>query len=109
MQLDELTREHFEPYLHSSFKVWLTPTAAVEATLIQIEAIPLPPFRSPWAAAEDAPRRTPFSLLFRLPLTANLPQRMYRFEHAELGDLPDLFIAPIGMDGNGRYYEAVFN
>jgi hypothetical protein len=51
--------------------------------------------------------RMPFSLVFRGPLEPVLPQRIYRFEHHELGAF-DLFIVPIGPDETGMQYEAVF-
>jgi hypothetical protein len=50
----------------------------------------------------------PFSIIFRGPSGQSLPQRIYRLEHAQLGTL-DLFLVPIGPDGVGMCYEAVFN
>jgi hypothetical protein len=52
--------------------------------------------------------RTPFSLVFRSPPGAALPQRIYRVRHEELGVL-DLFLVPIGPDAEGMCYEAVFS
>jgi hypothetical protein len=52
-------------------------------------------------------RRAPFSIVFRGPLEPVLPQRTYGFEHDELGSF-ELFIVPIGPDGAGMQYEAVF-
>ena len=52
--------------------------------------------------------RTPFSLVFRSPPGAPLPQRIYRIHHDELGAL-DLFLVPIGPDADGMRYEAVFS
>jgi hypothetical protein len=51
--------------------------------------------------------RVPFSVVFRGPLQPILPQRIYRFEHDSLGAF-DLFIVPIGPEGDGMQYEAVF-
>jgi hypothetical protein len=51
--------------------------------------------------------REQFSLHLRGPRTPALPQRIYRLEHAQLGAL-DLFLVPIGRDGSGMTYEAVF-
>jgi hypothetical protein len=60
------------------------------------------------APPDDAGRgRTPFSIVFRGPLEPVLPQRTYVFEHDELGSF-ELFIVPIGPDGAGMQYEAVF-
>lgn len=53
-------------------------------------------------------RRAPFSIVFRGPLEPSLPQRTYGFEHDELGSF-ELFIVPIGPDGAGMQYQAVFS
>jgi hypothetical protein len=51
--------------------------------------------------------RAPFSIVFRGPAGPVAPQRIYRFRHAELGEL-ELFVVPIGADGEGVRYEAIF-
>ena len=61
------------------------------------------------APPSDAGRqRAPFSIVFRGPLEPVLPQRIYGFEHDELGSF-ELFIVPIGPDEAGMQYEAVFS
>lgn len=50
----------------------------------------------------------PFSIVFRGPKDALLPQRIYRMEHAEIGAF-DIFLVPIGPDDEGLLYEAIFN
>ena len=52
-------------------------------------------------------RREPFALLFHGPKTPILPQRMYRFDFLQLG-IVEIFIVPIGPDGSGMQYEAIF-
>lgn len=54
------------------------------------------------------PRRSPFSLVFSGPQAPVFPQRIWPLEHAALGRL-EIFIVPIGPDGSGMRYEAVFN
>ena len=61
-------------------------------------------------AAERGPRpkelkREAFSIFFRG--SALLPQRMYTLT-SEWETFPNLFIVPVGRDGNGYEYEAVF-
>jgi hypothetical protein len=51
--------------------------------------------------------RKPFSIVFLGPLEPLLPQRIYRFEHSELGTF-EIFIVPIGRDADGVRYEAIF-
>lgn len=57
---------------------------------------------------DDRRQRVPFSIVFRGPLESVLPQRIYPFEHDELGSF-ELFIVPIGPDEVGMQYEAVFS
>jgi hypothetical protein len=45
--------------------------------------------------------------MFRGPTGPILPQRIYRLRHPVMGEL-DLFLVPIGPDGEGMRYEAVF-
>lgn len=52
-------------------------------------------------------RRDPYSLVFRGPPAPILPQRIYRLRHEQMGDL-ELFLVPIGPDGEGMRYEAIF-
>jgi hypothetical protein len=64
--------------------------------------------RVPDAPPTDAAGlRTPFSLTFRGPPEPILAQRIRRLRHADLGAL-ELFLVPIGRDGAGIRYEAVF-
>ena len=51
--------------------------------------------------------RQQFSVLFRGPLTAALPQGSYRLRQPGGDDL-DLFLVPLGPDGFGMRYEAAF-
>jgi hypothetical protein len=37
-----------------------------------------------------------------------LPQAIYQLEHDRMGTM-DIFLVPIGPDGQGMGYEAVFN
>jgi len=54
------------------------------------------------------PRQQPFSAYFRGPYPPILPQRIYPVEHDRLGRF-EIFLVPIGPDGQGMRYEAVFN
>jgi len=53
----------------------------------------------------DGQERVQFSLVFCG--AAALPQGTHRLAHADLGDL-DLFLVPIGRDGDLTKYEAAF-
>ena len=51
--------------------------------------------------------RKPFSLSLIGPEGVRLPQGTYHFEHTELGEF-DVFIVPIGLQGNKLTFEAIF-
>jgi uncharacterized protein DUF6916 len=70
--------------------------------LILREAEPLNPAMGPRGI------RPPFSLVFLAKDPRVLPQRIYRMEHQELGEL-SIFLVPIGKDAAGVSYQAVFN
>lgn len=52
--------------------------------------------------------RPPFSLIFVGKDPCILPQRIYRMEHEELGELA-IFLVPVGKDAEGSSYQATFN
>ncbi len=52
--------------------------------------------------------RPPFSLIFLGKDPRVLPQRVYRLEHAELGEVA-IFLVPIGKNAEGVSYQATFN
>ncbi|MBK9711274.1 MAG: hypothetical protein IPO81_08090 [Kouleothrix sp.] len=93
---DELTLARFVQYLNDQFRV--DAGGATELPLDLVEAAEVRAVQG-WEA---------FSLVFRGPADAFLPQSSYRFRHDGLGDF-DLFFTPIRQDQHGFYYEAVFN
>jgi hypothetical protein len=101
--LDQLTHATFAPLVGKQFVVHVNETNTVEMELIQ--ATPLPIFPGPLG---KAPRRAPFSLIFRGPLQQALEQRIYRVEQADFG-AAGIFLVPIGPDEVGQRYESIFN
>ena len=79
-----------------------------ERTTISTRLIAVTPDNALSAGRTRAGGRTPFSLVFRSPPGAPMPQRIYRLQHEELGDI-ELFLVPIGPDADGMCYEAVFS
>src|SRR5262245_53099009 len=108
--LNELTSADFAPHLHTTFQLSLGPwdqphDPAAHGAMLALELIEITDLGTD-AAVAPAQRR-PFSLIFRQPEGAYLPQRIYSIEHAALGQL-DLFLVPIGPDQRGMRYEAIF-
>jgi hypothetical protein len=102
--LETLTVATFEPRIGETFHIRPRPEHELEAELIEARALGGGPSRAP---SETSRRRTPFSLSFRTSLTAPLPQRIYEVAHDELGS-HEIFLVPIGPDGKGMVYQAIF-
>jgi len=94
--LEHLTAADFSPHLGDRFRLHADDATTLDAELIEVE--------EGEPAGSD---RASFSLVFRGPSEPMLPQRIYRFDHDELGTL-EIFIVPIGADEAGVRYEVVF-
>jgi hypothetical protein len=86
----------FNQQLNSKFTIKPAGANAVEVELIEAED-----------TGSNAMHEQ-FSITFRGPLGAPLPQGLYPFEHADMGTF-ELFIVPIKRDQHGMYYEAIFS
>ena len=95
--LDRLRREDFEPLVGQKLK------ARVGDASVELELAEATPLKSP------SPRETaPFRLILRSRENWRGPQGIYRIEHPSLGPI-EMFVVPIGPDGQGLCYEALFN
>jgi hypothetical protein len=101
--LETLTVDVFQPRVGDTFRI-RQPGSEIEAELIEARAFGGGPAR---AEAETSRRRIPFSLSFRTSLTAPLPQSIYEVVHDEMGAY-QIFLVPVGPDGKGMVYEAIF-
>ncbi|MGQ0591972.1 MAG: DUF6916 family protein [Gammaproteobacteria bacterium] len=95
--LETLTKEWWSEYLGGSFELMDDGGGTMAMVLAEVTSL--------GTGAGD--RRDPYSLVFRGPLSPILPQRIYQIRHDRMGDL-DLFLVPIGPDGEGMRYEAIF-
>jgi hypothetical protein len=102
--LETMTYELFAPHAGETFRLYANAGDSLDVELIEVT--PLNPITVP-PASQGAPRRLPFSLVFRGPREMLLPQHIYRIEHEQLGSF-ELFIVPIGPDQAGMRYEAIF-
>lgn len=91
-----LTHEAFSQHANSRFQVRLDQDTGVDLELIDVSELKL------------YPQQEEFTILFRGPLNAFLGQGLANFTHDQMGEF-ELFIVPIRQDGQGFYYEAVFN
>src|SRR4051794_21240255 len=96
--LETFTHATFEPHVGESFLLQAGQEAAVEVVLVDASLLP---------ALTRPETRAPFSIVFRGPSGAILPQAIYRLDHAAIGTF-DVFLVPIAEDAGGVRYEAVF-
>jgi hypothetical protein len=95
--LEQLTKDSLAAQLNTKFRINIEPEKIDELELVEVQA------------HDDVPGQTErFSALFRGDLNRFLPQSTYRMEHEGFGSV-EIFIVPIRKDGEGIYYEAVFN
>lgn len=97
-----LTYEDFRDRSGEVFEVRSEDDGAV--SLVQVDAVEGTQAGGP---GPDAQERRQFSVLFRGPADAVLPQSTYAVVHRTLGELA-LFLVPLGPDGDGMRYEAAF-
>jgi len=100
--VEKLTFAHFIDRVGESFRIVLDETHTVDTVLSKVVDLTTRP-----SYVERAGFRAPFSLTFRGPGEFVLPQRIYHLEHEEMGALT-IFLVPIGPDGEGMQYEAIF-
>ncbi|HEX7119524.1 MAG TPA: hypothetical protein VF212_12090 [Longimicrobiales bacterium] len=96
--IESFTHELFSGRKGEVFRIRLGAGHAIETRLIEVRE----------RARHARTDRTPFTLLFRGPADAVLPQRIYPMEHDELGAF-ELFLVTVGPDAEGMRYEAVFS
>jgi hypothetical protein len=101
-RIEWLTHEHFAPLVGEEFVVTVGAGADVAMELTEATVSTQPGGRGP-----EGLERAQFSLVFRGPAAPVLPQATYPVAHEALGD-QELFLVPIGTDGAGTRYEAVF-
>ena len=105
MDLATLTYDAAKAFEGSAFRVELRDGTQVALTLEDVTKPEAPQRRRPRGTV--APRRDPFSMYFLGPPSPVLPQAIYVLR-GDTVTFDGLFIVPIGKDGEGTEYEAVF-
>ena len=101
--LESLQNSDFSAHLHEKFRIRTQSSELLEVELIEVSETGSAP-----TGGETASKRRPFSIVFRGPMEAHIPQNTYEIEHDKMGTI-SIFIVPIGPDGEGMRYEAVFS
>ena len=91
-----LTHQLFSEHVNTTFRVMIDDSNSVDVKMIELSELML------------SPHQERFSVLFKGPKEPFLAQGTRRFVHDQMGDF-DLFIVPIGGDGDSVTYEATFN
>jgi hypothetical protein len=99
---ERLNEEAFTKQLGTKFRVRLEDEGAPE---LEIELDEVTPFPTLPHSRSDCER---FSAYFYGPANLYLPQRIYRLEHEQMGEM-DIFLVPVGQGPRGFRYEAVFS
>ncbi len=102
ISLNDLPLATFAAVMNTKFRLCVAAADVVELELIEARAgrsVAPPP---------GQPCYENFSLLFAGPLDRPLGQRLYSFEHDQIGRF-ELFIVPVGYGAGGLHYQAVFN
>ncbi len=96
MDLTEVTVEKFTPHLNRTFRIAAL-TNALEAELIEASSF------------GEAPKggRARFTLVFRGPVGAILPQGIYRVSSEGMEEM-EIFLVTNGVDEAGTLYSASF-
>lgn len=107
---DIFIKEEFEKVLEESFHLEINESHSLTVTLVEVTLLTAPPGSNMWSAVPGVqPRQEPFSLIFQGSLEQPLNQGYYPIKHEAMEGLEGLFLVPVGMDENGRYYEAIIN
>ena len=96
--LHTVTASDFEPLLNETFLIQFSGETAINSTLVDVSQF------NGYSTLE----RKPFSITFKTHQQVNFPQSIYIVNHPVKGEL-QIFLVPIGFEGNGMKYEAVFS
>jgi hypothetical protein len=91
-----LAPRDFAKHVNSTFQVMNDPGGTYPLKLTRL------------TESKQNPKFQVFSLYFHGSGDRILPQRIYKLNHANLGEI-DLFLVPIGKDQDGVTYEAAFD
>ena len=97
--LETFTADTFTPRVGETFRFVVDEEWEMRARLTSV---------TPWGDETARARgRQPFTLLFHAPRESQVPQSIYRVENENMEPF-ELFLVPVGADGEGMRYEAVF-
>ena len=97
--LDQLQASDFAPLLHHTLTLRFSTDVALPAELVQVRELNY----------KTLLERKPFAIIVRTDQTTHYyEQTIAVLQHPDKGELP-IFFVPVGFDGQGVLYEAVFS
>src|ERR1041385_1994753 len=93
-----LTEKEFSKHVNTKFRVAVEPPVELELTEV----------KGYLSREHEHAGMERFSAFFRGPGDHFLQQKMYSFNHEQMGAF-ELFLVPVSQDQSGLRYEAVFN
>jgi len=97
--LDQLQSSDFAHLKGTDISIRFHPEVTLEARLLDVSEV----------KGDTTLERNPFSLILQTTQKKEAyPQAIYTLIHPEKGDM-QLFMVPLGNDGNGMRYEIVFS
>jgi hypothetical protein len=95
-----LTEKEFSQHVNSKFRVNVGAESGVDLELVEVKGY--------MRKENEQTGMERFSIYFQGPGEPHLPQKLYTFQHDQMGEF-DLFVVPVGKTEKGFRYEAVFN
>lgn len=96
----DLTEKEFSQHVNTKFRLNLDGDSGVDLELTEVKG-----YLSTHVEQTGMER---FSLYFQGPAEPALPQKLYAFQHDQMGEF-EMFIVPIAKNDAGFRYESVFN
>ena len=95
-----LTEEEFSKHVNTKFRVELDGENGVDLELTEVKGY--------MSKHHEQTGMERFSIYFQGPPEPYLEQKLYAFQHAEMGSF-EMFLVPIAKNDLGFSYESVFN
>jgi hypothetical protein len=95
-----LTEKEFSKHVNTKFRLDLDGESSVDLELKEVKGY--------MSKHNEQTGMERFSIYFQGPAEPSLPQKLYAFQHAEMGSF-EMFLVPIAKNEAGFRYESVFN
>jgi len=95
-----LTADEFAKHVNTRFRTTLDAETRADLELVEVKVYT--------SKHEEQSGMERFSVYFTGPTDPLLPQKLYAFQHDEMGEF-ELFLVPLSRNDEGSRYEAVFN